>query len=92
MIKTTTKWTLKSANEYLENMMTKAGLEHNCKIAAYPNRTKYYYYIVEKKTGYNIMSWSWDTLRQLMSAIEKDKTRFIEAMIARNESEEMTIA
>lgn len=74
------KWNMKNANEYLENMMTENGIEHNYKIASAKNRTKDYYYLLEKKTGYNIMSWSWDTLNQLMTAIEKDKSRFINAM------------
>ena len=77
---TTTKWTIKSANEYLQNVMTEANIEHNYEIAMAKEYSKNIYFIKEKKTGYNVMSWSWDTLRQLMNAIEKDKARFVEAM------------
>lgn len=80
MTQTTTKWTLKTANEYLQNIIAAENIEHDFKILSAKNRTKDYYYLVDKKTGYNIMSWSWDTLKQLMTAIEKDRNRFIEAM------------
>ena len=79
-MKTTKQWTLKSANEHFKNVMDAANAPHNWTVEKYGEGCSSYFWIKEKATGENLMSWSWSTLRQLMNEIENKPERFIEAM------------
>ena len=81
----TTKWTVKSANEYLDNLMQRANVESLWNISKSTERGRNFYFIKEMHTDGNLMKWSWYKLGDLMNDVINNESRYIDAMKCRME-------